>query len=100
VLLRGGLRPPSSVSGDERRTDPTVVARPYRTPDLDVAAYWTVAGVPLQGTERAGSRVTFVFEDTGNIGVLRTEYFARTAMVPAMSYADELKALKSMIYDH
>ena len=39
----------------------------YRTSDLYYAAYLRVAGVPFLGTERAGKRVVFLFEDIAKI---------------------------------
>lgn len=70
----------------------------YRTSDLYYAAYLKVAGVPLIDTEREGQRVFFVFENSPTIKDLKTEYFNRTSKVPALSYADEIRTMKSLTH--
>ena len=70
----------------------------YRTSDLYYAAYLRVAGVPLVETEREGSRVFFVFEKVEGIRDLKKEYFNRTAKVPALSYADEIRNMKALTH--
>ena len=71
---------------------------PYRTSDLYYAAYLRVAGVPLIETEKEGSRVFFVFERVEGIRDLKREYFNRTARVPALSYADEVRNMKALTH--
>jgi hypothetical protein len=70
----------------------------YRTSDLYYAAYLKVAGVQLIDTEREGHRVFFVFEHTPTIKDLKTEYFNRTSKVPALTYADEIRTMKSLTH--
>lgn len=70
----------------------------YRTSDLYYAAYLKVAGVPFLGTEREGSRVIFIFESSEGLRDLKREFFTRTGKVPALSYADEIKAMKTLTY--
>ena len=70
----------------------------YRTADLYFAAYLKAAGVPFLDTERDGDRTLFVFEKVENIRDLKTGFFTRTAKLAAMSYADEIKALKAMTH--
>lgn len=70
----------------------------YKTADLYFAAFLKVAAVPFLDTERDGDRVMFVFEKTEGIRDLKTQYFARTAKVTALNYADEVKALKAMTH--
>jgi hypothetical protein len=70
----------------------------YKTSDLYYAAYLKVAGVPFIEPEREGRRVIFVFENSDSIRDLKREYFNRKAKVPAMSYADEIKAMKAMTH--
>ena len=71
----------------------------FRTPDLYFAAYLQVAGVPMVNTVREGTRVFFVF-DTAicNIEDLRNGWFANTAKVPALTFSNSLKSLKSLIH--
>ena len=70
----------------------------YRTADLYFAAFLKAAGVIFLDTEREGDRTQFVFEKTDNIRDLKNGFFTRTAKVSAMSYADEIKALKALTH--
>lgn len=70
----------------------------YRTADLYYAAYLKAAGVPFLDTEREGERTQFVFEKVENLRDLKSGFFTRTAKLSAMSYADEIKALKAMTH--
>jgi len=76
-----------------------VVSAPYRTSDLYYAAFLRVACVPLLEVQRENGRVYFVFENGPNIRSLKREYFNRTAKVPAMSYADEIRAMKALCHE-
>ena len=73
-------------------------SKTYRTSDLYFAAYLRVAGVPFQDTQREGQRVHFVFEKVEGIRDLRSQYFNRTAKVPALTYADEVKNMKALTH--
>ncbi|MDB4278591.1 DUF5659 domain-containing protein [Deltaproteobacteria bacterium] len=73
-------------------------AQEYKTSDLYYAAYLKVAGVPFLEPERDGRRVTFVFEHSDSIRDLKREYFNRNAKVPALTYADEVKAMKALTH--
>lgn len=70
----------------------------YRTADLYYAAYLKAAGVPFMDTEREGDRTQFVFEKVENIRDLKAGFFNRSAKLSAMSYADDIKALKAMTH--
>lgn len=71
----------------------------FRTHDLYFAAYLKTAGVPFQGTESSDSgRVAFIFERIPNIRDLKNQFFTRKAKVSAMTYADEIKALKTLTH--
>jgi hypothetical protein len=70
----------------------------YKTSDLYYAAYLKVAGVPFIEPEREGRRVIFIFENSESIRDLKREYFNRTAKVPALTYADEVKAMKALTH--
>lgn len=71
----------------------------YETSDLYYAAYLKVAGVMLEETVRRGGRVYFVFESQPTIKELKQQYFNRTSKVAALSYADEIKAMKALTHD-
>ena len=76
-----------------------VVTGRYRTSDLYYAAYLKVAAVPfVEATREAGGRVVFVFEDIDGIRDLKNQYYGRTAKIVAMTYADEVKAMKSLTF--
>lgn len=70
-----------------------------RTSDLYYAAYLKVASVSFLRIEREGRRVFFVFEDNGSVEDLKNQYFNRTSKVVALSYADEIKTMKSLTYE-
>lgn len=71
----------------------------YRTSDLYYAAYLKVAGVLLQETVREGGRVYFVFDNMDTISDLKKQFFNPTSKVPALTYADEIKAMKALTHD-
>lgn len=70
----------------------------YQTSDLYFAAYLRVAGVPFLETKRDGQRVIFVFDRVEGIRDLKAQYFNRTAKVPALTYADEVKNMKALTH--
>jgi hypothetical protein len=73
----------------------------YRTSDIYFAAFLKAADVAFLGTEQDehdNRRTVFLFENSDTMRDLRNKYFNRTAKVPALTYADEIKALKSMTF--
>ena len=70
----------------------------FKTPDLYYAAYLKVAKVKLEGTEKQGNRVFFVFERTEMLKKLELEYYNRISKVSALDYADEIKVMKSLTH--
>ena len=76
-----------------------VAPTPYRTSDLYYGAFLRVACVPLLDVQRENGRIYFVFENGPHIKDLKREYFNRTAQVPAMSYADEIRAMKALCHE-
>jgi hypothetical protein len=70
----------------------------YRTSDLYYAAYLKVAGVPFMETTREGDRLYFVFDAQDGLRDLKNAYYNRTAKVPALSYADEIRTMKSLTH--
>ena len=70
----------------------------YTTADLYYAAYLKTAAVEFLGTERDGDRTVFVFTRPDNIRDLKNQYFTRRAKVPALTYGDEIKVLKTMTH--
>jgi hypothetical protein len=70
----------------------------YSTSDLYYAAYLRVAGVTYSGTRREGGRVFFLFDPSDALKDLKDAYFNRTAKVSALTYADEVKAMKALTH--
>ena len=70
----------------------------YRTSDLYYAAYLRVARVPWITTVREGRRVFFIFERIEGLDDLKQQFFNRTGKVEALTYADEIKAMKSLTH--
>ena len=70
----------------------------FGTSDLYFAAYLKVAGVPFEDTEFRDNRIFFLFKKVENMKLLKREYFDRTGKVSALTYADEIKALKTMTH--
>jgi hypothetical protein len=70
----------------------------YKTSDLYFSAYLKAAGVRFVGTEKEGNKVFFIFEKTDMIRDLKREYFNRTARIPALSFVDEIRSMKSLTY--
>ena len=71
----------------------------FRTSDLYYAAYLRVAGVPFMGTERDEKRVTFLFDVAeSQILDLKQGYFTNKARVPALSYVQMIREMKSLLY--
>lgn len=68
----------------------------HRTSDLYYAAFLYASGVALQGTEREGKRVVFLFDNPSSD--LHRSYFDRTGRVAGLTYADSVKYLKSMTF--
>jgi len=70
----------------------------YKTADLYYAAFLKTAAVEFVTTERDGQRTIFVFQKPENLRALKTQFFTRQAKVSAMTYADEIKALKTLTH--
>lgn len=70
----------------------------YRTSDLYFAAYLKTAQIKLIGQEKEGRRIFFLFEYTDLIPELQQEYFNRVGKVAALTYADEIKAMKALTH--
>lgn len=72
----------------------------YRTKDLYYAAYLRVAGISLVDTVREGRQVYFLFDDPGNgvIPDLKKAYFSDKAKVPAMSFVQAIRMMKTLVH--
>ena len=70
----------------------------YQTSDLYYAAYLKVAEVPFLGTKREGNMMFFLFEPSDAMNDLKVSYFSRISKVSALTYADEIKSMKSLTH--
>jgi len=82
--------------------DPVTVpeSREYRTADIYYAAFLRVAKVPYLRTERDDQerRTYFYFENNNGLRELRTQFFNREARVVARDFAEEIRALKTLLH--
>jgi len=70
----------------------------YTTRDLYYAAFLKAAGVPFKDTRKKSDHTVFVFERTDTLSEMKTGYYSRSLKVAALTYADEIKVLKTMIH--
>jgi len=70
----------------------------YETCDLYFAAFLQCAGCDMLKTRKEKSKFFFVFQDLGGISQLKNEYFGRRSKVDALSYADRVQSLKSLVH--
>jgi hypothetical protein len=69
-----------------------------QTSDLYFAAYLQAVGLRMVRTERENNRVIFIFDSQGEDDeALKRDYYA-DAEVPALSYGNAIKNLKSRVH--
>lgn len=68
----------------------------YKTCDLYLAALFASSGCTIKSTERDGRKVYFHLENTDVLEKLKAAYFLRNCPVDALTYADNIKSLKSL----
>jgi hypothetical protein len=73
----------------------------FETCDLYLAAFFVSAGCKMLSAYRdqKTKRVFFVFEKSPILMDLRLNYFSRDAKVPALTFADNIKSLKSLCHN-
>lgn len=76
--------------------DLIVTEEGYKTCDLYLAAFFMTAGCSIKKTSRDIKKVYFFFENKEMIEKLKTAYFLRQGEVAPLSYADNIKSLKSL----
>jgi hypothetical protein len=67
-----------------------------KTCDLYLAAFFTSAGCQIKETTRDSRKVYFLFDNGVLVDKLKVDYFTRNAKVDALTYADNIKSLKSL----
>ena len=71
----------------------------YNTHDLPLAAYIMCKGHKLTKTERDDrNRVTFFFDDTGNMDQAVNGYFSGD-LVSAIAFQSKMRELKNLIFN-
>ena len=90
------MSPDSSVTGDLVETD-----QGFSTCDLYLAAFFMSAGCAMNKAYRDAkkNRVFFVFEKNPILLELRIKYWSREAKVAGLTYADNIKSLKSLCHN-
>ena len=68
----------------------------YKTCDLYLAAFFATSGCKIKNTSRDKKKVYFSFDNSDMIEHLKSAYFLRQGSVDALSYADNVKSLKSL----
>lgn len=73
----------------------------YATCDLYLAAFFLAAGCKMVKSDRdpKNRRVYFQFERSPLIQDLKVQYFSREAKVEALTFADNIKSLKSLCHN-
>jgi hypothetical protein len=68
----------------------------YKTCDLYLAAFFSTSGCPIKNTSRDKNKVYFSFDNSDIVEKLKSAYYLRQGSVDALSYADNIKSLKSL----
>lgn len=73
----------------------------YQTCDLYLAAFFLSTGCKMVRSTRDAKtkRVYFIFEKNPVMMELKLNYFSREAKVDALSFADNIKSLKSLCHN-
>lgn len=73
----------------------------YQTCDLYLAAFFLSAGFKMvkSARDQKSKRVYFVFEKNSMLEEMKLKYFSREAQVVALTFADNVKSLKSLCHN-
>ena len=73
----------------------------YQTCDLYLSAFFLSAGSKMIRSSRdmKTKRVYFVFEKNPIMNDLKLKYFSREAKIDALTFADNIKSLKSLCHN-
>ena len=82
--------------GDRIHGDLILTEDGYKTCDLYFAAFLSSAGCNIEKTSRDDRRVFFYFEENAIVEKLKSDYYLRQAKIDALTYADNIKSLKSL----
>ncbi len=70
----------------------------FETKDLQIAGLLYACGKPLERLNRESGVCWFFFGDKTDCERIQRQYYARSASIDALTYADALRTLKSMIF--
>jgi hypothetical protein len=70
---------------------------PYRTQNLYEASYLLCRGHRIQGTERLGTKITLLFEGSGEVQQDALGFY-NGGRVKAKEYSDAYRTLKDMVF--
>ena len=73
----------------------------YQTCDLYLAAFFISIGCKMIKSfrDQSSKRVYFIFEKGSMISELKMKFFSREAKVDALTFADNIKSLKSLCHN-
>jgi len=73
----------------------------YQTCDLYLAAFFLSAGCKIDESirDKKTKRVYFHFEKNPLVSELRLKYYSREAKIDALTFADNVKSLKSLCHN-
>jgi len=73
----------------------------YSTCDLYLAAFFISAGCEMTKSirDQKNKRVYFIFDMNPTLKDLKLNYFSRKAKIDALTYADNVKSLKSLCHN-
>ena len=83
-------------------TDDTFdVSSGYQTCDLYLAAFFLSAGCEMMKSirDQRTKRVYFIFEKNPTLKDLKINYFSRKGKIDALTFADNVKSLKSLCHN-
>lgn len=82
--------------GEKIHGDLILTEEGYKTCDLYLAAFLSTSGCPIKKTSKDERRVFFFFEEDTKVEDLKSKYYLRSSKVDALTYADNIKSLKSL----
>lgn len=87
--------------GNESNKDALENSEGYQTCDLYLAAFFLSAGCKIDKSTRdkKSKRVYFCFEKNPLVSELRLDYYSREAKIDALTFADNVKSLKSLCHN-
>lgn len=69
-----------------------------RISDFGCIAAMLTAGFDIQSTERKGTRIYFIFDNSDELKTAVADYWSRKLALPLLDYFENTKRLKSRIY--